>query len=196
MLSNGADAGVEGAAESYDAIERAVKESKRGRWFLAEHARRLQSGETSSVLDALKRLEAAVGEFSQPHHTPEAAGQLQATARQLQARSEAIQKIAGELDDADVRRRLSNEADTLRLLALSHDLYRQRYAALEPPVNPDHLKFFAGDADLFEDPPFALSMEPAPSAEAAPVKNRIVIIRHAPGDEPAIPLQGELSATG
>ncbi|HWG05938.1 MAG TPA: hypothetical protein VG271_13070, partial [Beijerinckiaceae bacterium] len=44
----------------FEAIEAAVSETTRGRWFLAEYARRLRARETDKVLTALSRLEQAV----------------------------------------------------------------------------------------------------------------------------------------
>lgn len=49
----------------YDAIERAVMESPRGRSFLAEFARRIRAGETDRLIAAIERLyEAAIGSRS------------------------------------------------------------------------------------------------------------------------------------
>lgn len=47
--------------EEYDAIEQAVMETVRGRWFLAEHARRNRHAESALILAVLKRIERAVG---------------------------------------------------------------------------------------------------------------------------------------
>ena len=44
----------------YEAIEAAVTETVRGRWFLAEFARRNRLAETRQLLDAMARLEATV----------------------------------------------------------------------------------------------------------------------------------------
>ncbi len=44
----------------YEAIEGAVTETVRGRWFLAEFARRNRVAETRQLLDAMARLEATV----------------------------------------------------------------------------------------------------------------------------------------
>ena len=44
----------------YDLIEAAVMETGRGRWFLAEHARRNRHADTITLLRAIDRLEAAV----------------------------------------------------------------------------------------------------------------------------------------
>ena len=48
------------AEADYDAIEQAVMETARGRWFLAEYARRNRHADTVTVLDAIGRLESAV----------------------------------------------------------------------------------------------------------------------------------------
>lgn len=51
----------------YEAIESAVMETARGRWFLAEYARRNRTADTTMLLKALERIEAAV----QGSHTVE-----------------------------------------------------------------------------------------------------------------------------
>jgi chemotaxis protein CheZ len=45
----------------YEAIEGAVMETARGRWFLAEYARRNRHADTTMLLKALDRIEAVVG---------------------------------------------------------------------------------------------------------------------------------------
>lgn len=47
-------------ASEYDRIEAAMRESDRGRWFLAEHALRNRSADTDVLLAAIGRLESAV----------------------------------------------------------------------------------------------------------------------------------------
>ncbi|HHN73563.1 MAG TPA: hypothetical protein ENK13_05685, partial [Thermopetrobacter sp.] len=44
-------------AEDFEAIEAAVRETPRGRWFLAEFLRRHQARETRNLLHAVRRLE-------------------------------------------------------------------------------------------------------------------------------------------
>jgi len=46
--------------EDFDAIESAVMETSRGRWFLAEYARRNRNADTDAVLTKLDRLERAI----------------------------------------------------------------------------------------------------------------------------------------
>ena len=54
------------AAEDYDAIQAAVLESERGRWFLQEYTRRNRSSDTALVLAAVARIEAVlrIGAFA------------------------------------------------------------------------------------------------------------------------------------
>lgn len=47
--------------DDYDAIEAAVMETTRGRWFLAEYARRHRVADTHEVLDAIGKLEKVMG---------------------------------------------------------------------------------------------------------------------------------------
>src|SRR5215468_9775805 len=44
----------------YDMIESAVLETNRGRWFLAEYARRNRHADTKMLLAAIERMEAAI----------------------------------------------------------------------------------------------------------------------------------------
>jgi uncharacterized protein (DUF1684 family) len=46
--------------DSFEALEAAVLQSPKGRWFLDEYARRVRTEETHSILEAIKRLERAV----------------------------------------------------------------------------------------------------------------------------------------
>lgn len=48
--------------EDYEAIENAVMETERGRWFLKEYARRNRHAETAGILKALDRIEGLVSE--------------------------------------------------------------------------------------------------------------------------------------
>lgn len=54
----------------YDAIERAVAETERGRWFLSEFSRRVRMAETRTLLDAIARLE---GVLTEGHEAPDVA---------------------------------------------------------------------------------------------------------------------------
>ena len=70
-------------AADYDAIEAAVMETARGRWFLIENDRRRRAAETAQVLEAVTRLERAVGTGSAPAlAAPVKAAALPAPARE------------------------------------------------------------------------------------------------------------------
>lgn len=50
-----------GSEADYEAIELAVMETERGRWFLAEYAKRNRHADTETLLSALSRIERSVG---------------------------------------------------------------------------------------------------------------------------------------
>ena len=58
----------EGLAANFAAIEAALLDSPRGRWFLAEYLRRNRSAETDLLLNAIARLEVAVTKPQQQVH--------------------------------------------------------------------------------------------------------------------------------
>ncbi|MGE3874424.1 MAG: hypothetical protein AB7F74_15865 [Parvibaculaceae bacterium] len=68
--------------EQYEAIESAVMESARGRWFLAEYARRNRAADTTMLLDALKKLEDVAATAARPAPDVEA---LTSTIRQTRS---------------------------------------------------------------------------------------------------------------
>ncbi len=53
--------------DDYEAIEAAVMETGRGRWFLAEFAKRNRVADTNMLLEAMARLEGAIGGERMPH---------------------------------------------------------------------------------------------------------------------------------
>lgn len=63
----------------YDAIASAVAETERGRWFLAEHARRCRQAETAEVLAAIAALQAALLPHTTVRGTPEAVAPVAST---------------------------------------------------------------------------------------------------------------------
>src|SRR5271169_5982360 len=62
------------SASDFDAIEAAVMETERGRWFLDEFARRRRAEDTARVLASIDRLEARMAEA----HAAEAQARLEA----------------------------------------------------------------------------------------------------------------------
>jgi chemotaxis regulatin CheY-phosphate phosphatase CheZ len=78
-------------ADSYAALEAILRASPRGRWFLAEYARRNRSAETEMLLEALDRIERAV---TRPTARPSAPGNVFA---ELVDMSEAIARTRREI---------------------------------------------------------------------------------------------------
>jgi hypothetical protein len=67
MNSPGQDSGaVAFPREQYEALESAVMESARGRWFLEEYARRNRAADTMLLLDALKKIESVASAAVRP----------------------------------------------------------------------------------------------------------------------------------
>jgi hypothetical protein len=76
-----------GLAEDYAALEAALSAFPRGRWFLAEYARRSRTAETDMLLEAIARLDTAV---LKPQRQ-EAAEEIQEVAWTLRERGTDIQ---------------------------------------------------------------------------------------------------------
>lgn len=74
----------------YGAIEDAVMETARGRWFLAEYARRNRAADTLAVLEAIGRLESAVG-------APRAAPEIDRIRMDIREMANAISRTKAEI---------------------------------------------------------------------------------------------------
>lgn len=73
-------------ATDFDTIQAAVMETARGRWFLAEYARRNRMADTRLLLDAISRLESTVIAGPCAQSAAPAPGALAATAAQIAGR--------------------------------------------------------------------------------------------------------------
>jgi hypothetical protein len=155
-------------AGDYEEIERAVMESARGRWFLAEYAKRIRAKDTALILDAIHRLEtratsATAGEplvkplVSETIDSPEIAA---AALRYYRQDEDIFAPLPGSKPDKPVLRVVegTNPRVTIRRIA----------PEAETP---------SGEA------------EPAPTVE--PTRPRIVLVRKATSDMLAIPLADE-----
>jgi hypothetical protein len=78
------------------------------------------------------------------------------------------------------------------------------HAAPPPELSPRHMRYYRNDEDIFEPAPQAqiaavpdlVLLPPAPSPlpeEETPAKQRIVIIRHKPGEQIDVPLADDLA---
>jgi chemotaxis protein CheZ len=96
----------------YDAIEAAVKETARGRWFLEEFAQRNRHADTKLVLDAIQRLQRSVlGAESAPAAAPQIP-EIRAELHEVEQTAERTRKALAEIDAAHQRDGdLGNELD-------------------------------------------------------------------------------------
>ena len=82
----------------YDAIEAAVKETARGRWFLDEFAQRNRNADTRLVLDAVQRLQRSVlGAESEPAPAPQIPA-MREDLNEIERTAEQTRKALRELD--------------------------------------------------------------------------------------------------
>lgn len=154
----------------YEEIERAVMESARGRWFLAEYAKRIRAQDTALILDAIHRLEGS----RVPASTV----------------SEALVKplVSEAIDSPDIA------AEALRYYRQDEDIF-----APLPGSKPDKpvlrvveganpritIRRIAPEAE-------ANSEEIAPAPVVEPTRPRIVLVRKPTSDLLAIPLADEV----
>ena len=107
-------------AEDYEAIEQAVLETERGRWFLAEYAARNRRAETTSLLTSLTKLERAIGsELQYMNNSTESFRSHQRLAYELETLIKAIGLTEGNMGDPieNLAQQLSANTFTLAHLA-------------------------------------------------------------------------------
>ena len=193
----------EAAPDSFEAIEKAVMESKRGRWFLDEYVKRRSGGETQALLAAIGKLENAANN----NH--------ELVAERLGKALGLITAIDGKLSPAPARA----TAGPAELKPEHMKFFKQDEELFEAPAKP---AVFLADRKVSEPQPgvskgaklvinhasqtatesdtpaehSAGEFTPAkPIEEAADPKNRIVIIRHKAGETMGVPLHDELRAS-
>jgi hypothetical protein len=146
--------------DSFEAIEAAVVKTPKGRWFLDEYARRLRTSETSSILDAIKRLERAV---VAPLHQ--------------EAPALKPNQLKYFRDDEELFVPAKVAAPALAVVD---------NALAKPDPRGAHLKIERVKGPVAEEPPADVMTAAKPSAEEP--KTRVVIIRKAAGEELSIPM--------
>ncbi|MCP8937287.1 hypothetical protein NK718_02060 [Alsobacter sp. SYSU M60028] len=81
--------------QDYEAIEAAVMETARGRWFLSEYARRNRHADTTTLLAAISRLEDTVREQTPP--SGDAARDAMRLRREIRLMADTIGRTRGEI---------------------------------------------------------------------------------------------------
>ncbi len=99
----------EGMSEAdYDAIEAAVVETVRGRWFLAEFARRSRAEETRQMLEAIAALEQAVREQQAMPADPS----IRLLVQRLKDVTRSLERTGGEMRQCGLDERFCAEIET------------------------------------------------------------------------------------
>ena len=80
----------ESAKYDFEAIEAAVRETERGRWFLAEYDRRSRGGEIRSVLDAIGKFEGLIKADARGKASPQLSQPLAEAIARTKAEIEAV----------------------------------------------------------------------------------------------------------
>ncbi len=176
--------------KDFEAIEAAVLESERGRWFLAEFTRRNRAADTLMLLDAIAKLERGVAAKS-PHQVSDE------LAAELQSLSDAIGAMLagdGNATEEDVLSAVEQLSEVKRRIdGLLAD--RSGGEAADGALTPKDLRFFRDDQDLFVTGLALTAGEAEEQARSsAPIgdpKDRIVFIRRASSQETSIPLADE-----
>lgn len=186
-------------AENYDAIEQAVMESPRGRWFLAEYAGRLRTRESAAIVGQITALEAAINgnhdaimaRLTEALRNPGSAG-TSAPNPELSARHLKYFKQDEDIFEAAPKPTLAAVAtapEEKRGAKLTITRMGAEDAPLMPePVSAEPERFLEPVANTVTRPPMI------DSKPEEPLKRRIVIIRHKPGEAITVPLQNEAPA--
>ncbi|PLX37290.1 MAG: hypothetical protein C0606_12425 [Hyphomicrobiales bacterium] len=99
--------------EDYEAIEAAVMETERGRWFLAEFTVRNRSADTRILLDAIQKLEKNITRDRGSDDMDRVRMELADMASAIQRTKQEIADIQGDTAEADRFTQAANELDAI-----------------------------------------------------------------------------------
>jgi hypothetical protein len=182
--------------ESFEAIESAVLETQRGRWFLAEYAKRLRTRETAQLLEQMRRLEAAVS----GNHDELIArlGEALARAPQPGASGPPVPELAPRhmkyfKKDEDIFEPAPQATiAAVKPSALADEKRGARLTITRVGAAPETVEV---ETARDEQRQAEMATDELPQT-AAPASRRIVIVRHKPGEEISVPAQEDLARAG
>jgi len=175
MTSAAAGRSAEFRPEDYDAVEQAVMQTPRGRWFLSERDKRCQAGETQRVLDALKKLEGALAALPVPAAVPGGADVLRALAAQRAAADSRSPKTVSMTELTPASAESVAQAPSMKSLK-----YFKQDEAIFTPAQPAALKLTAVEFAKPAEPPEAAAS--AKSEEPVAKGARLIVNRITPAD--------------
>lgn len=103
-------------ANDYEAIEAAVSETPRGRWFLAEFARRHRAAETDRLIETIERLFATAGEARKAALSEHVERDLEDMRRSIEEAQRDIAAVKPR-GDLNVRQGAANDPDAIAMAA-------------------------------------------------------------------------------
>lgn len=143
--------------EDYEEIEAAVMETARGRWFLAEYARRVRDAESARMLAAIERLEARLE--AQNALAPAEAFSI----------AERLSELSWSLRERGVEDFVCGKIDALaREFNGAGGAARKRAAAQEPGSAAPEIAVAPIAAPAAQPEPLALAPEPIMAMDARP----------------------------
>lgn len=156
----------------YEAIEAAVLNTARGRWFLTEYARRNRAADTCTLLDAIRKLE--TGFKAKGAMAPEAVAEIDEVAKSISAAKVELTEVASEITGEVVSRRvldalvrLAQAEDRLESLVGQHASGIAAANAGLQPLTSENLSYFREDEELFAAPKTAPAGQRRPEAVAS-----------------------------
>lgn len=206
-----------GKPEDFEAIEQAVMESPRGRWFLSEYTRRHKTSETMALLNAISKLETIVAsnqdmiadrlakalgvmtsvDAKLPGDPGTGATPVTGLARHQMkffAQDEEIFEALAAPSPAAALRAMEQKSEVAKGAKLViHRRTETAPASGDRPADANHAPAEPASnvaAAIVSQAP----VDQPPLAEAQP-KRRIVIIRHKAGEEINVPFQEEARAS-
>ncbi|MGH6854136.1 MAG: hypothetical protein ACREDX_08820 [Aestuariivirga sp.] len=191
MSSKEAFNSVEGVPGNFEAIETAVMESSRGRWFLEEYAKRQRGRETAALLNAIGKLETALaanqnliaGRLGQVLGLIPAE-KMVASPPELSAEHMKFFKQDEELFEA-----VAMPATPVAVAAVPLKSWEPK-----PDMSKGAKLVIRQQTDTGSEAA-AAPIEPLPQAAEIPPKSRIVIIRRKAGEAIDVPLHDEHRAS-
>lgn len=199
--------------EDFDAIRDAVMETPRGRWFLAEFESRLRQRDAAAVLDAVRRLEAAISHnhdavmqrLAEALSSGPSAGPAPAPPQpELAPRHMKYFRHDEDIFEPAPQARITAPPEAARpapearpAVARGARLIIRRTADAEAPQPPGEAE--PGGGGVTAGSPVSATAPATDAGPAQPVetgepRRRIVIIRHQPGEDIEIPLRDDLAA--
>ena len=168
--------------EDYDAIERAVMETPRGRWFLAERDKRLRTAETQRILDALKTLEGALASAPPPAAPVNGTDVLKAIAAQraVQERHPPVDATRQPAAAAGTELTSASAETFAQSLSMKSMKYFKQDEAIFTPAEPAAPKLAVVETETPAQKPKA--MLPPKSEDAVARGARLIVNRIAPVD--------------